>query len=120
MANVLVTGGAGFIGSHLVDALLARGHRVRVYDSLEPQVHKGQRPDYLNPAAELLVGEMTDRDALRAALEGVEVVYHQAAAVGVAQSMYEIARYVEKNTLGVAVLLDILTNERDRLKVRRL
>jgi dTDP-L-rhamnose 4-epimerase len=120
MANVLVTGGAGFIGSHLVDALLARGHRVRVYDSLEPQVHKGQRPDYLNPGAELRVGEMTDRDALRAALEGVEVVYHQAAAVGVAQSMYEIARYVEKNTLGVAVLLDILANERESLKVRRL
>jgi dTDP-L-rhamnose 4-epimerase len=122
MAHILVTGGAGFIGSHLVDALLARGHRVRVYDSLEAQVHgPGQaRPGYLNPAAELIAGEMTDRDRLRAALEGVEVVYHQAAAVGVAQSMYEIARYVEKNTLGVAVLLDILTNERAHLSVRRL
>jgi dTDP-L-rhamnose 4-epimerase len=122
MATVLVTGGAGFIGSHLVDALLARGHRVRVYDSLERQVH-GQdatRPGYLSPAAELVVGQMTDRDALRAALAGVEVVYHQAAAVGVAQSMYDIARYVEQNTLGVAVLLDLLANERAALPVRRL
>lgn len=121
MANILVTGGAGFIGSHLVDALIARGHTVRVYDALEQQVHQGSsRPDYLNPAAELVCGEMTDRDRLRAALEGIEVIYHQAAAVGVGQSMYEIARYVEKNTLGVAVLLDILTKERDRLAIRRL
>jgi dTDP-L-rhamnose 4-epimerase len=122
MARVLVTGGAGFIGSHLVDALVARGHAVRVFDSLETQVH-GQgtaRPTYLNPAAELIRGEMTDRAALRAALDGIEVVYHQAAAVGVAQSMYDIARYVEKNTLGVAVLLDILTADRQQLAVRRL
>src|SRR5262245_36836087 len=114
MATVLVTGGAGFIGSHLVDALLARGHRVRVFDSLEPQVHgdAAARPGYLHPAADLIVGRMTDRDALRAALAGVEVVFHQAAAVGVAQSMYDIARYVEHNTLGVAVLLDLLANER--------
>ena len=122
MARVLVTGGAGFIGSHLVDALVARGHETRVYDSLEPQVHgaSANRPAYLNPAAELIVGDMTDRAALRRALDGVQVVYHQAAAVGVAQSMYEIARYVERNTLGVATLLDLLTAERSRLAVERL
>jgi dTDP-L-rhamnose 4-epimerase len=122
MASVLVTGGAGFIGSHLVDALIMRGHRVRVYDSLEPQVHGGarQRPPYLNPAADLVVGAMTDSRSLRSALDGIEVVYHQAAAVGVGQSMYEIARYVERNTMGVAVLLDLLANERQSLHVRRL
>ncbi len=120
--NALVTGGAGFIGSHLVDALIARGHNVRVFDSLEPQVHGhgAARPDYLHPRAELVVGQMTDRAALTAALADVEVVFHQAAAVGVAQSMYEIARYVERNTMGGAVLLDVLTAERARLPVRRL
>lgn len=122
MASVLVTGGAGFIGSHLVDALIDRGHQVRVYDSLDPQVHGPgqQRPAYLHPAADLIVGSMTDARALRAALDGIEVVFHQAAAVGVGQSMYEIARYVEQNSLGVAVLLDILANERASLPVRRL
>jgi dTDP-L-rhamnose 4-epimerase len=122
MARVLVTGGAGFVGSHLVDALVARGHRVRVFDSLEPQVHgEGAcRPAYLHPEAELVVGTMTDREALRAALAGVEVVFHQAAAVGVAQSMYAIERYVRENAVGVAVLLELLTTEREHLSVRRL
>jgi dTDP-L-rhamnose 4-epimerase len=93
---VLVTGGAGFIGSHLVDALLARGHSVRVLDSLDPQVHgpKQERPAYLDPAAELQVGDVRDHAAVRRALDGVEVVFHHAAAVGVGQSMYEIERYV--------------------------
>ena len=78
MARVLVTGGAGFIGSHLVDALIARGHSVRVFDSLEPQVHGpgAARPDYLHPQAELVVGQMTDRAALTAALQDVEVIFH--------------------------------------------
>ncbi len=111
MANVLVTGGAGFVGSHLVDALVARGHRVRIFDSLEPQVHMGLRPTYLNDRAEFLHGEMTDRDALRRALLGVDVVFHQAAVVGVGQSMYKIEHYVRANTLGGAVLLDLLVNE---------
>jgi len=116
--KVLVTGGAGFIGSHLVDALLARGHGVRVLDSLDPQVHgpKQERPAYLNPAAQLQVGDVRDHAAVRRALDGVEVVFHQAAAVGVGQSMYEIERYVSVNTLGAAVLLEELVEHRAQLR----
>lgn len=122
MARILVTGGAGFVGSHLVDALIARGHHVRVFDSLESQVHGAgaSRPIYLNPAAELIVGTMTDRSALRAALRNIEIVFHQAAAVGVAQSMYAIEHYVRENAIGVAVLLELLTTERQSLAVERL
>lgn len=116
-ADVLVTGGAGFVGSHLVDALVARGHKVRVFDNLTPQVHANP-PEYLNPEAELVVADVRDRAALAQALEGVEVVFHQAAAVGVGQSMYQVEHYVAANTLGGAVLLDLLVNERH--KVRRL
>jgi dTDP-L-rhamnose 4-epimerase len=112
---VLVTGGAGFIGSHLVDALLDRGHHVRVYDNLEPQVHGGLRergewPAYLSPAAECVLGDVRDREALHRALQGVEVVFHLAARVGVGQSMYEIEPYVDTNARGTAVLLDLLAN----------
>jgi dTDP-L-rhamnose 4-epimerase len=111
--KVLVTGGAGFIGSYLVDALVERGYGVRVFDSLEPQVHGEGRqvPEYLSPGAELVIGDVRDRSALKAALAGIDIVFHYAAAVGVAQSMYEIHRYVEANTLGGATLLDILAEE---------
>lgn len=116
--NSLVTGGAGFIGSHIVDALIERGHKVRVLDSFDPQVH-GENPgipNYLNEEAELIVGDIRDREALRRALEGVEIVFHEAAVVGVGQSMYEIYRYTEANTLGGANLLDILANERHSVR----
>ena len=135
--KILVTGGAGFIGSHLVDALVAEGHEVRVYDNLVPQVHGrpptaqppsqggslpergvGDRrpPMHLNPEAEFIYGDMRDRERLRKALQGVEVVFHQAAEVGVGQSMYEITRYVEANTGGTAVLLELLANEPHRVE----
>src|SRR3712207_3538756 len=97
--HVLITGGAGFIGSHLADALLARGYRVRALDNLSPQVHgpDAGRPDYLDPEVELIVGDIRDGDAVRTALAGVNAVYHLAAAVGVGQSMYEIAHYTSVN-----------------------
>ncbi len=114
--KILVTGGAGFIGSHLVDELVHKGHGVRVLDLLEPQVHGGKKPSHLNPKAEYLWGDVRDRKLLRQALSGVEAVFHEAAQVGVGQSMYEIERYLSHNVLGTAVLLDTLVNDRISLK----
>jgi dTDP-L-rhamnose 4-epimerase len=108
--RILITGGAGFIGSHLADALLARGYRVRTLDNLSPQVHgaSASRPGYLSEEVELARGDVRDPEAVRRALQGVDVVYHLAAAVGVGQSMYEIAQYTAVNNLGTAVLLEAL------------
>ena len=112
--QVLVTGGAGFVGSHLVDALLARGDQVRILDNLDPQVHGPERrpPPWLPPHAELQVGDMRDPAAVRRALDGVQAVYHLAAAVGVGQSMYRVADYTASNTLGTAHLLQCLVEDR--------
>lgn len=107
--RVLITGGAGFIGSHLAAELLAEGYLVRALDRLDPQVHpSGERPDYLDPEVELMVGDVRDPDAVRLALRGVDAVCHLAAAVGVGQSMYEVARYTSVNDLGTAVLIEAL------------
>jgi dTDP-L-rhamnose 4-epimerase len=116
--KILVTGGAGFIGSFLVDALLARGHQVRIYDALVPQVHGSEQaiPGYLNPNAEFMRGDVRDRGSLAKALAGVDIVYHLAAAVGVGQSMYQIQYYTEANTLGGAVLLDLLANTKHQVR----
>jgi len=112
MKSILVTGGAGFIGSHIVDELIARGHQVRILDNLDPQVHGEERkpPAYVNPGAELMVGDVRERDDLKAALDGVEVVFHEAAAVGVGQSMYLIDYYVDVNSRGTGMLLDEIVN----------
>jgi len=103
-----VTGGAGFIGSHLVDGLLERGYEVRILDALLPQVHPNGRPSYLNGQAELRVGDVRDATAVGTALEDVHTVVHLAAAVGVGQSMYEISHYCSVNVMGTAVLLEAL------------
>ena len=112
MRRVLITGGAGFIGSHLADLLLERGYSVRILDSLSPQVHGevDRRPSYLTKEAELVTADIRDPLAVRWALEGVEAVVHLAAAVGVGQSMYKIADYTGINDLGTAVLLEALIN----------
>src|ERR671939_2174367 len=111
--RVLITGGAGFIGSHLADELLRHGYGVRALDSLSPQVHGADcaRPDYLNPEVELVRGDVRDAEAVRRALAGVDAVFHFAAMVGVGQSMYEVARYTEVNNLGTAVLLEALIEQ---------
>ena len=106
--QILITGGAGFVGSHLADGLLRRGHRVRVVDDLTPQVHKDGPPDYLSPQVELVVGDVRDPNRLRDVLQGVDVVFHFAATVGVGQSMYEISRYMSVNTQGTAELLQAM------------
>ena len=115
--HVLVTGGAGFIGSHLADALLAAGHRVRVLDALEPQVHgTAAVPAWLDGGAEFVRGSVRDADVVRRVLQDVDVVFHEAAQVGVAQSMYAIARYVADNVAGTAVLLEEIVRRRDRVR----
>jgi dTDP-L-rhamnose 4-epimerase len=111
----LITGGAGFIGRHLTEELLSAGHRVRVLDSLVPQVHAAGEPS-LSPDVELIEGDVRDAAAVGRALDGVDGVFHLAAEVGVGQSMYEIARYVGGNDLGTAVLLEGLAER----PVRRL
>ncbi|WP_226978620.1 NAD-dependent epimerase/dehydratase family protein [Xanthomonas sp. LMG 12460] len=108
--RVLITGGAGFVGSHLADELLVHGYRVRVLDNLCAQVHGTQaaRPAYLAQDVELMVGDVCDPVAVRLALRDVDGVFHLAAAVGVGQSMYQIAHYTHTNNLGTAVLLEAL------------
>src|SRR3954465_9642741 len=113
--HILITGGAGFIGSHLADELLARGHRVRALDNLTPQVHgDGGRPEYLAPDVELQVGDVRDTDAVARALAGVDAVVHLAARVGVGQSMYELANYTMEDSGGTAVLLEALLHRPGR------
>lgn len=108
--NILITGGAGFIGSHLADELLRLGHRVRALDNLSQQVHgqQARRPAYLSGDVELHHGDVRDPDAVRKALDGIGVVYHLAAMVGVGQSMYQIRAYTDANDVGTATLLEAI------------
>lgn len=116
--NILVTGGAGFIGSFLVDKLIEKGYKVRILDNLEKQVHQGKKPSYLNKNAEFTDGDVRDYAAFKKALTNIEAVFHLAAAVGVAQSNYQIKKYTDTNIGGTGNLLDILVNE--NLKVKKI
>ena len=107
--HILITGGAGFIGRHLTKALVERGDRVRILDSLIEQVHgEGERPASLSPDAELMVGDVRNEVAVRKAVKGIDKVVHLAAEVGVGQSMYAVDRYTAVNDLGTAVLFQQL------------
>ena len=114
--SFLITGGAGFVGSHLADALLAQGHNVRILDNVTRQVHGEELPTYLSSEVELVQGDVRDVAAVRRALEGMDGVFHLAAAVGVGQSMYEIAHYISVNSQGTAVLLQELLHRRSRVQ----
>jgi dTDP-L-rhamnose 4-epimerase len=115
--KVLVTGGAGFIGSHLVPALVRAGHQVRVLDPLSPQIHgdlPGDLPWLSGENVEFFRGSVLDDNDLKASVNGVDAIVHLAAETGTGQSMYEISRYNEVNTLGTAKLLDHIANDPER------
>lgn len=115
--KILVTGGAGFIGSFIVDKLIEKGHDVRIFDSLDPQVHpNSKKPEWLNKDAEFIQGDVRDYDAFKKAIDGMEIVFHHAAAVGVGQSQYQIKHYIDVNTGGTANLMDILVNNKTTVK----
>ncbi|MHB8490730.1 MAG: NAD-dependent epimerase/dehydratase family protein [Solirubrobacteraceae bacterium] len=107
--KVLVTGGAGFIGSHTADALLHAGHEVRVLDSLEPPVHTGKRPDYLPADVELLIGSVTDRDVFARALAGIDAVFHFAA---YQDYLTDFSHFFATNSVATALLYELIVNER--------
>ncbi len=114
--KILITGGAGFIGSFLVDRLVRSGHRITIFDNLEPQVHARGKPSYLNKDALFIKGDIRDYGKFKTVILANEIVFHLAAAVGVAQSQYEIKRYVDVNIGGTANLMDILVNSKNSVE----
>ena len=113
--RALVTGGAGLIGSHLTDLLLREGWTVRVLDNLEPQTHRLGKPAWVNEQAEFVHGDLTDRATIRAAMEGIDVIFHEGAYGGY---MPEIAKYVRVNSFGTAQMLEVIRE--DNLPVRKI
>jgi dTDP-L-rhamnose 4-epimerase len=107
--RALVTGGAGLIGSHIVDLLLSEGWTVRILDNLEPQTHKNGKPEWVNPKAEFRQGEVQDYATMRSALEDIDVVFHEAAYGGY---MPEMAKYVLVNSFGTAQMLEIIRDHK--------
>jgi dTDP-L-rhamnose 4-epimerase len=120
--RILITGGAGFVGSHLADALARDGHDVVLFDNLEPQVHGDppRRPAYLDPRHRLERGDIRDLDLLSRLVRDVDVIVHLAAMVGVGQSMYQVRRYTDVNVMGVATLLEAIASQRAALRLRKL
>lgn len=119
--RILITGGAGFIGSHLADTYLNAGYSVRILDNLTPQVHGSLSesqltPDYLSKEIEFIFGDICDRNVVKRAIRGIDCISHHAAAVGVGQSMYEIEHYTRVNALGAAVILDVIANEKHNIR----
>lgn len=114
--KIMVTGGCGFIGSHLVDRLISEGYQVKVFDMLEPQVHLGKKPGYLNAHAEYIFADLRSKDKLKKAIKNIDVIFHLAAQVGVGQSMYQIEKYISHNVGGTAILLDLLVNSKNKVK----
>jgi dTDP-L-rhamnose 4-epimerase len=112
--RALVTGGAGLIGSHIVDLLVREGWTVRILDNLEPQTHKNGRPEWINPAADFCQGNLQDYETMRSALDGIDVVFHEAAYGGY---MPEMAKYVLVNSFGTAQMLEIIRDH--QLPVRK-
>ena len=115
--RVLVTGGAGFIGSFVCERLLAAGHDVRVLDNLDPQAHPGGQRPALPSAVEFVLGDVRDPDACAGALEGAEAIVHAAGAVGVGQSMYKVRHYIDVNVTGTATLLEAMIARRSTAKL---
>jgi dTDP-L-rhamnose 4-epimerase len=107
--NILITGGAGFVGSHLRRKLVQQGHKVRILDNLLPQVH-GDNPDVDFAGVEFVLGDVRNPQVAHSAVADMEIVYHLAAETGVGQSQYEIQRYISTNTLGTAVVLEAAVN----------
>jgi dTDP-L-rhamnose 4-epimerase len=118
MTKVLVTGGAGFIGSHLIDALVERGHEVVAFDNLDAAAHPRppKWPSYANSHCKYMLGDVRDKEALGKAMNGVEIVFHHAAAVGSGISMIDIRRFVDTNSLGTANVLELAIERRDQIK----
>jgi dTDP-L-rhamnose 4-epimerase len=116
VSTVLVTGGAGFIGSHLVDALLERGERVRVLDNLDPLAHPGGRPAHIDPEAELVEGDLRDERVVERSLDGVDRVFHLGGVVGNGESMVNVRRAVDHNAGGTATLMEAVVARRDRIR----
>lgn len=116
--KVLITGGAGFIGSHTTDLLTEHGYYVTVLDNLEPQVHGKNRklPDYINKNTLFIYGNVLDRELLKKTIQEADTIIHLAAMVGVGQSMYQIEHYIDINTRGTANLLDVLVNTENNVK----
>jgi len=113
--RALVTGGAGLIGSHVTDLLVREGWKVRVLDNLEPQTHRRGKPAWINPKVEFTHGDIRDRETVAAALDKIDVVFHQAAYGGY---MPEISKYVHVNSLGTAQMLELIREK--NLPIRKI